>query len=570
MKQKLLLTGYLCAMLSCAKAQTPHFQWAKNMGGVSSCEGFSIASDASGNTYTTGHFLGTADFDPSVSTFNMTVAGAGGSDVFISKLDASGNFVWAKQLGSTMSDCGNAIAVDKKGNVYTTGYFAGTVDFDPGAGTYNLTATGSSNMFISKLDSAGNFIWAKSIVGAGTCIGNAIAVDTLGNVYTTGPFTSTIDFDPGTATLNMTATGAKDVFISKLDTAGNLVWAKQIGGDGITVPNAIAVDNSGNVYTTGFFYSTVDFDPGAGVSNLTAVGYNDIFVSKLDNAGNYVWAKQFGGSSYELGFGIAVDQSNNIYTTGYFYNTVDFDPNAGTYNMTNTGTYDMFISKLDAVGNFIWAKQFGGTLYAEGHSIKTDASGNVYTTGLFQGSIDFDPSSSAYNLVSVGSYDIFISKLDPAGNFVWAKGMGGAAEDYGHCITVDPSENVYTTGSFLRTVDFDPDAGVYNLTPTGSSSDIFVHKISQNTTGIMSPPGVAMGNIYPNPTDGIIQIETSAASNNDIEIQVFNSLGKMLINEHVKNSGLVSLNLNQYNSGLYFIKVMSNNEVLIQKSIVKH
>lgn len=570
MKQKLLLTGFLCLTLSYVKAQAPHFQWAKNMGGTSSCEGFSVASDLSGNVYTTGHFFGTADFDPGTGTFNMTVAG--GNDVFISKLNASGNFVWAKQIGNTMSDCGNAIAVDKKGNVYTTGYFAGTVDFDPGAGSYNLTATGSSNMFISKLDSAGNFVWAKAMVGSGTCIGNAIAVDSLGNVYTTGPFTGTIDFDPGTATLNMTATGTgvKDIFISKLDTSGNFVWAKQIGGSsGITMPNAIALDNSGNVYTTGYFYNIVDFDPGTGVSNLTAVGYNDIFVLKLDNAGNFVWAKQFEGSSYELGLGIAVDRSNNVYTTGFFYNTVDFDPGTGTYNMTNTGTYDMFISKLDGAGNFVWAKQFGGTQYAEGHSIKTDASGNVYTTGLFQGTIDFDPGSTAFNLTSVGSYDVFISKLDPSGNFVWAKSMGGAAEDYGHCIAIDASDNVYTTGSFLGTVDFDPDAGVYNLTPAGSSSDIFVHKISQNTTGIVNTAGTAIGNIYPNPTNGIIKIETVATANNEITIQVFNALGQMLINEQTKTTGSVSLNLNQYPAGLYHIKVIGNNEILTQKSIVK-
>ena len=239
--------------------------------------------------------------------------------------------VSASAFGGTSTDNGNAIAVDAAGNVYTTGYFQNTADFDPGIGISNLTSASlnGNDVFVSKLDSSGNFVWARSFGGTSTDTGNAIAVDAAGNVYTTGYFKGIADFDPGAGTSNLTAVGNQDVFVSKLDSSGNFVWAKSFGAGSDDDATGVAVDASGNVYTTGTFRSTVDFDPGAGVSNLTAV-QPDVFVSKLDSSGNFVWAKSFGGTSTDNGNAIAIDASGNVYTTGYFYVTADFDPGAGT------------------------------------------------------------------------------------------------------------------------------------------------------------------------------------------------------------------------------------------------
>jgi uncharacterized protein (TIGR02145 family) len=478
MKAKtILLILAIIAIAQGAKAQT--FEWAKQMGGANSEYGESIVVDASGNVYTTGYFEGTADFDPGPGTFNLTSAGL--SDVFISKLDASGNFVWAKQLGGSSNARGYSIAVDASGNVYTTGSFSGTADFDPGQGTFNLTSAGLSDVFISKLDASGSFVWAKQLGGSYNDVGNSIAVDAFGNVYTTGSFWETANFDPGPGTFNLTSSGGIDIFISKLDASGNFVWAKQLGGFSYDDGRSIAVDASGNVYTTGYFEGTADFDPGPGTFNLTSTGDSDIFISKLDASGNFVWAKQLGGTSGDYGYSIAVDASGNVYTTGSFYETADFDQGPGTFNLTSSGGIDIFISKLDASGNFVWAKQLGGTSGDFGYSIAVDASGNVYTTGDFEGTADFDPGQGTFNLTSVGNVDIFISKLDASGNFVWAKQLGGTANDYGLSITVDASGNVYTTGSFQGTADFDPGPDTFNLISHGGD-DIFVHKLSQCAT----------------------------------------------------------------------------------------
>jgi hypothetical protein len=446
-------------------------------GGASSDYGWSIAVDSSGNVYTTGYFQGTVDFDPGAGTSNLTSAGS--SDVFVSKLDSSGALVWAKSFGGASSDLGYSIAVDSSGNVYTTGYFNGTADFDPGAGTSNLTSAGGNDVFVSKLDSSGALVWAKGFGGASFDLGYSIAVDSSGNVYTTGYFNDTVDFDPGAGTSNLTSAGSSDVFVSKLDSSGALVWAKSFGGASGDIGRDIAVDSSGNIYTTGYFNGTVDFDPGAGTSNLTSAGGNDVFVSKLDSSGALVWAKSFGGASSDLGISIAVDSSGNIYTTGYFNGTADFDPGAGTSNLTSAGGNDVFVSKLDSSGNLVWAKGFGGASNDLGYYIAVDSSGNVYTTGYFEGTVDFDPGAGTSNLTSAGGNDVFVSKLDSSGALVWAKSFGGTSFDSGYSIAVDSSGNIYTTGYFNGTADFDPGAGTSNLTSAGGA-DIFVLKLTSS------------------------------------------------------------------------------------------
>ena len=385
------------------------------------------------------------------------------------------NLDWVKSFGGSSNDEGISIAVDASGNVYTTGYFEGTVDFAPGTGTSNLTSTGLRDAFIQKLNASGNFQWARSLGGSGVNVGYSITVDASGNVYTTGSFEGTADFDPGTGTANLSSAGGNDIFIQKLDASGNFLWAKSIGGSNSDYGLSIKVDNSGNVYTTGNYEGTVDFDPGAGTANLTSV-FQDVFVIKLNASGDYLWAKSFGGG-WNNGNALTIDAQGNVYTTGFFQGTVDFDPGAGTTNLTSVELWDVYVQKLDTSGNFLWAKSFGGSSWDTGLSATVDASGNVYTTGFFQGTVDFDPGTSTANLTPIGIHDAFVQKLDPSGNFLWVKSIGGnVSAAQGNSITVDASGNVYTTGYFTETVDIDPGAGTANLTSAGLH-DIFVQKL---------------------------------------------------------------------------------------------
>jgi len=473
--KKLVLFLSATWVLTNLSAQNVNFEWAKSMGGVGTEFGFSTVDDV-GNVYTTGRFWGTVDFDPGSGTANLTSAGS--NDVFVQKLDAAGNFLWAKSMGGSFDSRGNSITVDASGNVYTTGFFKGTADFDPGSGITNLTSAGYEDIFVQKMDTDGNFLWAKSMGGTSDDYGNSITVDAAGNVYTTGQFWGTVDFDPGSSTYNLSSVGSYDIFVQKLDAAGNFLWAKSMGGTSDDRGSSITVDAAGNVYTTGQFWGTVDFDPSSGTANLTSAGSNDVFVQKLDAAGNFLWAKSMGGTGYDRGNSITVDAAGIVFNTGYFQGTADFDPSSGTANLTSAGSWDIFVQKLDASGNFLWAKSIGGSSDDRGNSITIDASGNVYSTGGFTGTADFDPGSSTYNLTSAGSKDIFVQKMDSAGDFVWARSMGGSLFETGSTITVDASGNLYTTGYFEGTADFDPSSGTANLTSAGSV-DIFVQKMSQ-------------------------------------------------------------------------------------------
>lgn len=432
--------------------------------------------DSHGNIFTTGLFFGTVDFDTSDEIFNLT--SLGNREMFVSKMDPFGNLLWAKGFGGTSDDSGNAISLDSSGNIYIAGNFSLSVDFDPGAGVANLVAEGLEDAFILKLDSSGNYLWAKSFGGSG--YENAtMALDSSGNAFVTGKFFGTVDFDPGKGTSNLISVGSNsDIFILKLDPSGNYLWAKSFGDVNADEGRSIAVDRNGYVYTTGQFRGTIDFDPGDETVNMIA-GSDDVFISKLDSLGKFVWAKSMGGSEGDYSNSIQVDIDGSVYTAGQFSGTADFDPGELTASLLSKGLYDIFVSKLDSSGKYVWAKRMGGEVEDVAYSLTLDSSGNVYTTGRFKGTADFDPGLASSDLLTDGVYDIFISKLNSSGEYVWAKRIGGTTDDVGRSITTDSGGGVYTSGSFKGTVDFNPGVEISNFTSNGDY-DIFTLKLDAN------------------------------------------------------------------------------------------
>jgi len=209
---------------------------------------------------------------------------SGGQDVFILKLTSSGNFVWARKVGGNTGDNSYSLIIDDSGYVSITGTFTGIVDFDPGPGVSNLSSAGSSDIFVLKLDSSGGYVWAKRIGASSADYGYALTCDTSGNLYVTGNFSGTVDFDPGPLIYNMSPGG---LFVLKLSPSGSFLWAKSTTNG---IPSDIDLDDSGNVFTVGRFSSTVDFDPGTGVYNLTSSG-SDVFIYKLTSNGDFGWAR---------------------------------------------------------------------------------------------------------------------------------------------------------------------------------------------------------------------------------------------------------------------------------------
>jgi len=358
-KTSLIIILFLCSIA--LFAQNGDWLWAKQAGGTSEEAGYSIAVDVNGNSYVTGYFEESATFG------TTTLTSSGEWDIFIAKLDSNGNWLWAKQAGGADWDEGFGIAVDANGNCYVTGYFGSSATF----GTITLTSSGYSDIFISKLDSNGNWLWAKQAGGTSEDFGYSIAVDTNGNSYVTGYFEYSANF--GTTTL--TTSEYADIFVAKLGSNGNWLWAKKAGGTNYDWCNSIAVDTNGNSYVTGDFRGSATF----GTTTLTSSGDYDIFVAQLDSFGNWLWANQAGGTEGNGGNSIAVDVNGNSYVTGNFSGSATF----GNTTLTSSGNDDIFVAKLDSNGNWLWAKQAGGTSYDKGNEMLLMPMEKAMLPGIF-------------------------------------------------------------------------------------------------------------------------------------------------------------------------------------------
>jgi hypothetical protein len=314
-------------------------------------------------------------------------------------------FNWAKAFTNATNNNyyrdlsnGRAIAVDNNGNVYSAGLFQYTIDLDPGPGVFKLKANNyfETAIYISKLDANGKFVWAKQLPVLVEWAAIELRTDNQGNVYVAAELSEQADMDPGAGVFAMSPLGFRDAFVVKLDTDGNFKWAKQFGGPGDTGSEitALRIDNAGNVILCGLFNNTVDFDPGPGTYNLTSTAHMQPFVLKLNSNGDLVWALQYGSSAAGSGgCGISnmkCDNNGNIYMVGAFRGNCDFDPGPSVYNMQGISLDDGFISKLDANGNFVWAKRIGNATndyyqYLSPGSIEIDSKGNILTTGYFFG-----------------------------------------------------------------------------------------------------------------------------------------------------------------------------------------
>jgi hypothetical protein len=391
---------------------------------------------------------------------------------------------WVSQLGGEETDVVRDMARDADGNLLTVGDFEALGDYDPGEGVFNLETAGQEDVFISKLDANGNFVWAKRIGNNQEDWGYGIATDAMGNVMVTGSFVLTVDFDPGDGIFEMTATPqGRDAFILKLDPNGDFLWAKQFTGISDEIGYDLATDADDNIYITGIFRNTTDFDPGPGVFELEMVDSGrDAFIAKLDADGNFVWAKRFGSEDHEDPRGIAVDDEGNAMIVGYYDETIAFEQGTDTLEFSSNGDYDIFLAKFDADGEFLWAGSIGGIADDRGLAVDMDLDGNALVTGFFERDpdfdvpVDFDPGPEEFILVSGGDSDAFVLKLDPEGEFLWAKHLDGVTSSEGRSIATDEMGGVYLTGYHVGGTDFDPGEGSFELDWAGGE-DVYVLKL---------------------------------------------------------------------------------------------
>jgi hypothetical protein len=322
-----------------------NYQWVRAFGG-SEMDYISDISISAANIYICGYFESTADFDPSGGTQNIT--SAGGIDSFFCKYDTSGNYLWVKVVGGTSSDLANNICTDSTGNIFLAGYYSDTVDMDPGTGVDLRASNGVNDCFISRFDSAGNFLWANTFGGYYSDYVNAFIVSTSGELYLGGNFRDTVDFDPGPGEYYLASCSANpDAYLSKFDSDGDFVWAKVWGGvDMNDVVTGIEIGVDSNIYVTGLFRSTADFDPGTGVFNITSKGVDDIYLSRFTSSGDFVKAYAWGGTAADYAYCIYRHESS-LFVCGCFQNNVDFNPDSPVDNRVAIGGTDSYLSRFE-------------------------------------------------------------------------------------------------------------------------------------------------------------------------------------------------------------------------------
>lgn len=442
-------------------AQSYEWQWANQAGATGYDEGHGIVLDREGNSYVTGCFNGTAIFD------SISILGNGDYDIFVAKMDTQGNWLWVTSAGSSGYDNSRGITIDDAGNLYIVGSFQNTALFGP----YSITSSGGTDIFVAKMDANGNWLWATQAGSYNDDGGSGIALDDNYNSYITGYFWGTATF----GSYSITSNGSFDTFVAKLDANGNWVWAKQAGGiNESDRGSSIVVDEFAQSHVVGYFRDTATFGP----HTLSSYGGEDIFVAKLDTNGNWLWVSQSSGNGTELGLDIAIDNHHNSYITGNFRHTAIFD----TISIVSNGYTDIFVAKIDVNGNWLWAEHAGGSDFDIGKSIDIDFNGNSYITGYFQETAEF----GSFSLSSFGDEDFYVAQIDSQGNWAEVMQAGGNYSDRGFDIAVDDYNNLFLTGCFSDNIDF----GSYSLISSGSH-DIFVTRydfyfsdfVADNTLG---------------------------------------------------------------------------------------
>ncbi|MDJ1485636.1 SBBP repeat-containing protein [Cytophagaceae bacterium YF14B1] len=430
-------------ILSCKKDEVSSSNFVRDIAGDMVI--VATYTDTEGNLYITGNFSGVVTLD------SITLTSKGDYDILLAKYDGLGNILWARSAGNIEKDEASDIVVDNTGNIYLAGNFYGNTTFE----STSLLSHGDKDVFWAKYDSEAKLLWAKSAGGIGKDEARSLATDVSGRPYLTGAFSETVIFGSS----SVISHGGTDVFVARLDNLGSVQWVKQMGESGNDSGCGIAVDGLGNIFVAGFFVGSVTLD------NLTYTSYGgkEGFVIKMNADGEIKVVHTANGFKDDEFQSIVVDKSNNVYITGYFTESADFD--GVTY--FSAGDADICIVRLDTTGAKTWQRTSGGAGKDISYGIALDRLDNVYITGYFNGSAKF----GSVTITSSGEDDVFVVKYNNLGDIQWVKSAGSSSIDSGNDVATSPDNNVYIAGHHTNDIVLDGT----KLTGTGP----FLWKVKQ-------------------------------------------------------------------------------------------
>lgn len=493
------------------------FEWVKQFAGPGYVDGIDISTDHTGNVVMVGNFSLQVDCDPGVDSAIATYEGYFGTG-YVVKLNANGEYLWSAKQGH-IEDFASVthVATGPTGSIYIAGEFVDTVDFDPGPSEYNLFSDGViippqgpapplliADKYIIKLNSDGVFLWANMFDDAGPDEIHGLAVDPWDNLIvaaTLAPSTLILS-QSDTVDVGTEGSGA----ICRFTSNGNLDWVKRPGTPNYCVPKSIDVDDFGNIFTIGSFVDSLDFDPGTDALVLSSVDDQDVFFSKLDSTGALMWAKTAGGINDDQGLTVRVTTDNSAIALGSFKNSIDLDT---ILNADYQGYYttDLFIVKMNQSGDFQWARQLQGMGYPSTCTMDVGNDDFPVIMGWSGVDSDLDPGTGSLTLGTAGR--AFMLRLNESGSLDWAVGFydGGGNAPVFKSLSIDNGYNIFSTGLFYATEDFDPSINTFNLQTSNGYSDGFVLKIGPDLVTNLRPMEQKYLSIYPNPTTSIINIQ---------------------------------------------------------------
>ncbi len=546
MKFKLLLTFILCFFTLMIHAQ-PSLDWAKNIGTAQNDNGRSIEIDNQDNIY-------------SCSVIQE------GHYVFLFKQNSLGDTIWSATFGNpgSLVYVGD-LEIDAYGNAFLIGSFGGTISFSTPSGPYLVPSLAYNDIYIVKFNSAGIFQWVRVISGNNYDGGSGITCDPLGNLYLTGTFRGSVNYDTyqGTQTHYAVSNGTADFFVCKMDSIGVVTWFKRFGGVGQDNVGKIKIAPDNKLIFSGSFNGSFDFDPGFGIYYVS--GNFQGFISRFDTAGNFIDLKLIGGNvdAFDL------DSKGNIYLVGDFFTSGDFDPGPGTYMLNAGGSLPFagYICKWDANCAFKWAYKVGGP-YEQFSTVTIDSHDNFYFGGQLTNSTDFNPGPGTFTLFSSGEEDGFICKLDSNANFLYAFKIGATYHDRVDQLVVSNSGKILVIGTFNSQIYMDPVTQNTLLVSMGGS-DVFIAQYNDPlASGIESNLNQNVDlRIFPNPSRGTFSIMTEPEFSLK-DVKIINALGELVYYNQQASSNSTEFNLPHAKPGLYWIRIIGKDKDHIGKIVL--
>lgn len=482
-------------------AQNPTLSWLNTIGGSGSDYIRSMCSDPSGNIYIAGTFNQTVDFDPSGAIVSRTAVGA--DDGFVAKFNSVGQLLWVSTLGGSSNDWVTSIAADNN-NVYATGFFIGTANFNPSGSTTKTSNSNTGDMFLVKYNSGnGSLAFVNTFGGSGGDYGGAIVLDPSSNIYVAGAFQTTMNFDPTVAaSAARTSRGDYDMFLAKYSSTGAFQWVSAIGTiEGADYAETIAWDaTSSSIWIGGSYSGVLHPDPNSESVTLSSAGNSDGYYGNYNSGnGELLWGGSVASAGVDYVSAIA-PTSTGVYVGGYFTGTATILGDGGNRTVTSSDQ-DAFLFNIDTYSHEIaWVNSFGGVGLDYLNGITTSY-GNVCIAGSFAATMDVDPSTNQVLLTnSTASFNPYFIKYNSAdGRYVSSMTMGGAGDDEPADI-INVNGAIYWGGIFEGTnVDLDPGVGSNTRTSLGSY-DLFLSRLNA-TEPPAAPTGFNAGKVTGNATE---------------------------------------------------------------------